>query len=242
MNIEELSRFTYPVYIKFLNILNTKYTVIPCSQAADTHPPYLILRHDVDGSLESALRMAKIDHDLGIKSTYTVLFSHKLYNIFEKDSFNVLQKILMLGHEIGVHYDVETLITYGCDPELLLREQVWMLANMLGEEDIVVTRHKDNITKTPDPLKDTVGFINTDSPDLFDLKISDGYRFWGNTWVEKLLSFKYDKVQLLVHPCLWTEAEVSRKQCLQILFDRAQVRNNEYRKKWLGVWDGHRFS
>lgn len=236
MTLEELSKFTYSVYVKFLNILGKKYEIIPCSQAHNTHTPYLILRHDVDGSLESALEMAKVEHDLGISSTYTVLFSHKLYNVFEKDSFSILREILDLGHEIGVHYEVETLALYNCDLEFLLKEEVRILGHMLDENICVVTQHK-GVVKTPDPLEDVTSLINTSSPGMFDLKVTDSYRVWGREWIEKLWSYKYNKVQLVTHPCLWTENVMGWEECLEEMFERAKKKNEEYKREWMGIWN-----
>ncbi len=49
---------------------------------------YLILRHDVDFSVDRALELAKIENNYGISSTYFFLLHSDFYNIFEKDSFN----------------------------------------------------------------------------------------------------------------------------------------------------------
>lgn len=236
MTLEELSKFTYSVYVKFLSALGKRYEIITCSQASNTHTPYLILRHDVDGSLESALRMAEIEHDLGVRSTYTVLFSHKLYNIFERDSFNILRKILGLGHEIGVHYEVETLASYNCDLERQLKEEARILGHMLGEDICVVTRHK-GVIKIPDPLEDVTSLINTSNPRLFDLKVTDSYRVWGKEWIDKLWSFKYNKVQLVTHPCLWTENVMGWEECLEKMFEGAKKKNEEYKREWMGIWN-----
>jgi hypothetical protein len=59
----------------------------------------LILRHDVDISPEKALRMAQIDHDLKVQSTYYFRYP-KTFNP------EILLKIAGMGHEIGYHYEV----------------------------------------------------------------------------------------------------------------------------------------
>jgi hypothetical protein len=59
-----------------------------------------ILRHDVDRMPEQALKMARIENDFGIKSTY--------YFRMKKDVFNpaIIKEIVDIGHEIGYHYEV----------------------------------------------------------------------------------------------------------------------------------------
>ena len=60
---------------------------------------FCILRHDVDRFAKNSLNIAKIENNLGIKSTY--------YFRTTKSSFNkkVIQTIKNLGHEIGYHYE-----------------------------------------------------------------------------------------------------------------------------------------
>jgi len=66
---------------------------------------FLILRHDVDSSPRKALAMAKIEHSLGIRSTYYFRY------VFEGFDEKIIKIIASLGHEIGYHY--ETL--YKCE-------------------------------------------------------------------------------------------------------------------------------
>lgn len=63
---------------------------------------FVILRHDVDKMPQNALEMAKIEKELGIKSTYYFRTTKK---VFKPD---VIKQISDLGHEIGYHY--ETLV------------------------------------------------------------------------------------------------------------------------------------
>jgi len=59
----------------------------------------VLIRHDVDRKPESALRMARLEHGLGIGSTY--YFRH-IPNVFIPD---IIQEISSLDHEIGYHYE-----------------------------------------------------------------------------------------------------------------------------------------
>jgi len=59
---------------------------------------YVILRHDIDKSPYNALRFAKLEAEMGIKSTYFFLI---LKEIFKP---SVIKQIADLGHEVGYHY------------------------------------------------------------------------------------------------------------------------------------------
>jgi hypothetical protein len=61
---------------------------------------YIILRHDVDRSPETALLMAKIENKYNIKSTYYFRYIERTFK------YDIMKSILDLGHEIGYHYEV----------------------------------------------------------------------------------------------------------------------------------------
>lgn len=62
----------------------------------------IYLRHDIDGKIENSVRMAHLEAELGIKSTYFVLDTASYWNY---DISHELAEIKSLGHEIGWHND-----------------------------------------------------------------------------------------------------------------------------------------
>lgn len=64
-----------------------------------------ILRHDIDMDIQKALEMARLEFELGVRSTYYVLLSSDLYNALSKNSIAYLKEILSLGHWVGLHFD-----------------------------------------------------------------------------------------------------------------------------------------
>lgn len=65
----------------------------------------VILRHDVDFSLEAALRFAELEYKNGVQSTYFILLSTGFYNPLHKKARDILKEIKVMGHEIGLHFD-----------------------------------------------------------------------------------------------------------------------------------------
>jgi hypothetical protein len=59
----------------------------------------VILRHDVDRFPENALGIAKLEHQLGVRSTY---YFRMVRGVF---SPRIIRQIQALGHEIGYHYE-----------------------------------------------------------------------------------------------------------------------------------------
>src|SRR5262245_39873765 len=66
---------------------------------------HLIIRHDVDFSLDAAAAMAELEHARGIRATYFVLLRTEFYNPLSDAGLASLQRIASLGHAIGLHFD-----------------------------------------------------------------------------------------------------------------------------------------
>lgn len=72
---------------------------------ADPACAHLILRHDVDMTLDSAARMAEIEAGIGMRADYFVLLRSDLYNPLSPYAERAMRRILELGHRIGLHFD-----------------------------------------------------------------------------------------------------------------------------------------
>ncbi|MHC1776953.1 MAG: hypothetical protein AB9834_16235 [Lentimicrobium sp.] len=61
--------------------------------------PFVILRHDVEAKYGNALKIARVQHQMGIRGTY-------FFRIYpHRGNEEVIREIAALGHEIGYHYD-----------------------------------------------------------------------------------------------------------------------------------------
>jgi len=59
----------------------------------------VVMRHDVDEKAFNALKMAQLEHELGIRATY-------FFRIVKQSNVpEVIRGIAALGHEIGYHYE-----------------------------------------------------------------------------------------------------------------------------------------
>jgi len=86
---------------------------------------FVILRHDVDARPQNSLRLARLEHTLGIQGTYYFRIPHTFQP-------SIIQEIASLGHEIGYHY--ETMAT-------IVKE------GMRGRRDEETKRRRDGETK-----------------------------------------------------------------------------------------------
>ena len=92
--------FTFAKYKELCEtMVESKYTTLTFSQyftLKNIPEKFIILRHDVDRNPESALKMAKLENDSGIVSTY--------YFMMKRNDFTlgIIKEIANMGHEIGI--------------------------------------------------------------------------------------------------------------------------------------------
>jgi len=95
--------FTMEKYKKLcLALLDSGYaplTVESYLTGKQHNSKFIVLRHDIDRKPKNALRMAELEHELGIQSTYYFRVPYT----FKPD---IIGKIHDLGHEVGYHYEV----------------------------------------------------------------------------------------------------------------------------------------
>ena len=95
--------FTFPTYNRLINTLKKlAYKFVTFEEYLNNSNNYhkiVILRHDVDRKPENAFKMAKIENDFDIRSSY--------YFRIVKESYNekIIKKIVEFNHELGYHYE-----------------------------------------------------------------------------------------------------------------------------------------
>lgn len=119
----EITNLQTEISISPSEIRNPK-SEIPQTPSSLPHA-FVILRHDVDARPQNSLRLARLEHTLGIWGTYYFRIPHTFQP-------SIIQEIASLGHEIGYHY--ETMAT-------IVKE------GMRGRRDEETKRRRDEETK-----------------------------------------------------------------------------------------------
>ena len=83
--------------------LSSGYHISPFSLRPSKTEKRIYLRHDVDFSLEMALRLAEVNAELGIRGTFCVLLRSQIYNLLSDRSLSTLEKFSALGQNLGLH-------------------------------------------------------------------------------------------------------------------------------------------
>lgn len=189
-----------------------EYVTFSEYQNKSDNDPIVLLRHDIDFSLKHALEMAKLEAGLGIKSTVFLLFSSPFYNILDVDNIQIVRQIHELGHEIGLHYDLAVLEKgNGKDPFALLNAEAEILKQLTGSEVLSIAMHNPSMSGA-DIFRETK-YINT-YDERFTKQMayfSDSCMAWRNNFIEHTEKNSFPpRLQLLIHPILWSEEELTR--------------------------------
>jgi hypothetical protein len=175
----------------------------------------LLLRHDLDADMEAALEMARMEFDLGIKSTYFVMTQSPIYNLFSRRNLMIVDRIRSMSHEIGLHSDVCHRYKSRGDIITAVKLEMKSLSIMLQAKVRSVSFHQPNTTAlsyTTDYSTD--GFISAYNEKKMKelMYISDSNRSKSTSEMsQEILGVIGDKtwngVQLLIHPMWWVYKE-----------------------------------
>jgi hypothetical protein len=144
----------------------------------------LLLRHDVDLSLDAALRLAELEAEASAHATYFLMTQSVFYNLASPEGDRALARLRELGHHVGLH---------AVYPRLELDDRF----------DSVVAWHNPDPEFMREPLD---GAVNVMQPGYFDPNHyrSDSNQHWRNGCPhEELAAGRFEWLQLLTHPEIW---------------------------------------
>ena len=202
--------FTYHAYRNLVELIRKKGYSFASYKDWKDKEYCAILRHDIDNDIKKALELAKIENDLGVKSTYFVLVTSDFYNVFSEKNENYLKEILRCGHDIGLHFDE---VRY---PEILtaqdainkIMKEGQLLSIVTGKPTEVVSMHRPSKMILEADLN-IPGMINSYGQTFFkDFKyLSDSRRRWREPIEEIVNSMEYKKLHILTHAIWYNEKE-----------------------------------
>lgn len=209
--------FTYESYKNMLEKLERKGYAFSDYSTWKEKERSVILRHDIDFSLQKAVRIAEIENAVGCESIYFVLVATNFYNIHSKESRKYISDIIKNGGKIGLHFD-ETQYNIRCDEEMkkYIYKEADMLSDIIGEGISIVSMHRPSV-KILSANIEISGIINSYSEIYFkQMKyLSDSRRCWRENVDEIIDQNKCSRLHILTHPFWYTEnKEKNLKQTL----------------------------
>ena len=230
--IDNKQDFLIEKYKHLIEFISTNYSSVFFNEY-DSKEQIILLRHDIDYSISSSLKLAKIEHQFGMKSTFFVNIHSEFYNFFEKESMTCLKEILKLGHSIGIHFD---------STFWNLKDESQLIRNLTFEKAVIdqALEIKVNCFSFHNPTefvlsfkKDTyAGIINTYSNRFMNefKYCSDSNGYWRHERMFDVVeSLNHERLHLLTHPGWWTsEIKHPREKIYSIINERAQFILDDY--------------
>jgi hypothetical protein len=172
--------------------------------------PTVILRHDIDDSIEYAHTMAEINASMGVSATFFVLIRTNAYNPFSFESIQLLKDIISMQQRLGIHIAIPPNIRGDTEKiNSLILQDYYQLRSAIPDLDPVFAWHnpKDAFPNLSESKKNClVGFTNADCSDICGIKpliVTDSNFLYTVRELEEIFEQKHHAIQLLIHPMQW---------------------------------------
>jgi hypothetical protein len=168
----------------------------------------LFLRHDVDLSLDAALRMAEVEAEAGAAATYFLMTESVFYNLASPEGATATARLRDLGHRIGLH---------AVYPRAALDERF----------EPVVAWHNPDPEYMSAPIPDAINVMELRyfSSETYR---SDSNQHWrAGCPHDELLAGAFPWLQLLVHPEIWAYPGRTMGETMRAMLEAEKARRLE---------------
>jgi hypothetical protein len=165
------------------------------------HPPEageLLLRHDVDLSLEAALQMAELEAEGDVVATYFLMTRSEFYNLDSPSGEAAIERLRSLGHRVGLH-------------------ALWPQVDHDQRLDSVLAWHNPEPEYMREPVE---GLTNVMAAPWADVYRSDSNQHWRQGCPhEELAAGAFERLQLLTHPEIWVYPGATMRETMLAMLD-----------------------
>jgi hypothetical protein len=171
-------------------------------------PGDILLRHDVDLSLDAGLRMAELEAEAEATATYFLMTQSVFYNLASPEGTRAMNRLRELGHGVGLH-------------------AVWPGAELDDRFDSVVAWHNPDSDYMSQPVD---GLVNVMEPPWFDPAHyrSDSNQQWRHGCPhDQLRRAEFTWLQLLTHPEIWVYPGETMRETMLAMLDAERDRRLE---------------
>jgi hypothetical protein len=169
-------------------------------------PGTILLRHDVDLSLDAALRMAELEAEWDAAATYFLMTRSEFYNLDSESGASAVERLRSLGHRVGLH-------------------AVWPHVDHDDRFDPVLAWHNPD----PEYMRQPVdGLVNVMEAPWADVYRSESNQHWRQGCPhEELRAGAFERLQLLTHPEIWAHPGVTMRETMLAMLDAERDRRIE---------------
>ena len=168
----------------------------------------LFLRHDVDLSLDAALRLAEVEAEHDVQTTYLLMTESVFYNLSSSEGMAAIERLRALGHAVGLH-------------------AVYPKVELDDRFDRVVSWHNPR----PEYMSEQVpNAINVYAEPYFSPQTyrSDSNQHWRSGCPhEELRGGGFPWLQILVHPEIWVYPGATMGHTMRSMLNAEKARRLE---------------
>lgn len=205
--------FSYDDYKEIIRIMKSTGNYTDYKHALN-RDKFVLMRHDVEYSVERAYRLSKVEESMDFTSTFFFQWTNNNYNILSRRNMDMIKDMHERGQTIGLHFALNGLTDMDVIKKQIVKE-INMFSEMAGFTIDTFSFHRPS----KDVLRENIklpGIINAYQDDFFtfaeevtpDTKVnvkymSDANHIWRYGYPDEANITGYDKVQVLVHPFAW---------------------------------------
>ncbi len=214
--------FSYQYYKYMLSSAASEgYKTTSFAQYKSIHPKTVIMRHDVDYTLNGVLQMAQIEAALNVSASYLFRVHAHEYNLFTPHVFRLLKELQNLGHEIGLHFEATNFArALNLNADVVLKKEKELLELIIEGPVRTTSEHRDIshvVHNSPyyhelfDPHDAGFEFFTMEDRFFKEMKyLSDSNGIWREGDLISHLG-RWQRFQVLTHPDWWFEDDLLLK-------------------------------
>jgi len=168
-------------------------------------PGDLLLRHDVDLSLDAARRMAELEAREGASATYFLMTDSVFYNLASSEGVDAVTRLRELGHRVGLH---------AVHPNAVLDDRF----------DPVVAWHNPDPAYMTAPIPDAVNVMEATYFDPATYRSDSNQRWRSGCPHDELRESAFPWLQLLTHPEIWVYRGTTMGETMRSMLDDERER------------------
>ena len=205
--------FSFEDYKEIIRIIQSTGRAASYKRALEKDE-FILMRHDVEYSVERAYALARVESSMDFTSTYFFQWTNNSYNVLSRRNMDMIKDMHERGHHIGLHFALNGMTDMEQIRKQIVKEMN-ILSEMFGFQVDTFSVHRPS----KDILRENIklpGIINAYQDDFFTFAenvtedtpvkvkyMSDANHIWRYGYPDEANITGYKKVQILTHPFAW---------------------------------------